>query len=186
MVSGEYEAMKELYKVGSELVAEPLGWGTYRNDPDACFFVCRYHELSGDIPDVEDFPMLLAEMHKSEKAKSPTGEFGFGKVTYGGRNPVFFPMSKTWEECFSAGLSATFDLEESTHGPDSELTELREGVMTKVIPRLLRPLETEGRSVIPTFVHGDLWDGNASVDVNTGKPMIFDATPLWAHNECEL
>ncbi|KAK3315093.1 hypothetical protein B0H66DRAFT_642375 [Apodospora peruviana] len=52
-----------------------------------------------------------------------------------------------------------------------------------VIPRLLRPLETEGRTLIRTLVHGDLWDGNASVDVSTGRPLIFDPTPLYAHNE---
>ncbi|KAI1332862.1 Fructosamine/Ketosamine-3-kinase [Xylariaceae sp. FL0255] len=186
MVSGEYEAMKCLHQVGPELVAEPLGWGLYESDPDASFFVCRYHELSGDIPDVSDFPAMLAEMDKSRRAVSPTGEFGFGKVTYGGRNPVFFPMCSTWEECFSAGLNATFELEQETHGADDELTQLREGIMNKVIPRLLRPLETEGRRIIPTFVHGDMWDGNASIDVNTGTPMIFDATPLYAHNEYEL
>lgn len=58
--------------------------------------------------------------------------------------------------------------------------------MTKIIPRLLRPLESEGRTLTPCIVHGDLWDGNASVDVNTGHPMIFDGTPLYAHNECKL
>ncbi|KAI1266435.1 Fructosamine kinase-domain-containing protein [Xylariaceae sp. FL1019] len=186
MVSGEFEGMKRLHQVGPEIVAEPLGWGIYESNTDASFFVCRYHELSGDIPEVSDFPELLAEMHKSERAVAPTGEFGFGRVTYGGRNPVFFPMCRTWEECFSAGLALTFDLEQETHGPEELMTQLRESIMTKVIPRLLRPLETEGRKIVPTLCHGDMWDGNASVDVNTGKPMIFDATPLYAHNEYEL
>jgi len=39
--------------------------------------------------------------------------------------------------------------------------------------------------LVPSLVHGDLWDGNASADVETGRPMIFDATPLYAHKECE-
>ncbi|KAH9889622.1 Fructosamine kinase-domain-containing protein [Xylariomycetidae sp. FL2044] len=184
MVSGEYSAMSKLYSAAPEMVAEPLGWGSYAADPNIHFFICRFHQLSGDIPSLSDFPKALAEMHK--RNVSPTGEFGFDQVTFGGRNPQFFPQSTSWETTFSRGLSLIFDAEETTHGPDDEMTELREGIMNLVIPRLLRPLETEGRSIAPTLVHGDLWDGNASVDVNTGKPMIFDATPLYAHHEYEM
>jgi protein-ribulosamine 3-kinase len=184
MVSCEYRAMLELYNVIPEMVAEPLGWGSYTDIEDTHFFVCRFHELSDDIPDVSDFPALVAEMHK--RGVSKTGKFGFPFITYGGKNPQFFPMSDTWEECFTKGIEWMFNVEEKTHGHDEELAELREQLVKKVIPRLLRPLETEGRKLTPRLVHGDLWDGNASVDVNTGQPMIFDATVLYAHNECEL
>jgi protein-ribulosamine 3-kinase len=105
-------------------------------------------------------------------------------VTYSGRNPQYFPPSKSWEECFTLGLKAEFEQEERTHGPDAEMRRLRDEFFDKVIPRLLRPLETEGRKVTPRLVHGDLWDGNASVDVNKGNPVIFDAVPIYAHNEC--
>jgi fructosamine-3-kinase len=104
---------------------------------------------------------------------------------YGGRNPQTFPVSKTWEECFSKGLDNIFDMEEKVQGADEEMRQLREGLMTKVIPRLLRPLETEGRTLIPTLVHGDMWQGNVAVDKATGRPIIFDATPLYAHHECK-
>jgi hypothetical protein len=63
---------------------------------------------------------------------------------------------------------------------------LREGIMEKVIPRLLRPLETDGNQIQPCLVHGDLWDGNTSVDGATGKPLIFDACSSYAHHECEF
>lgn len=184
MVSAEYFGMKLLYKAAPELVAEPLAWGAYTEEPDTYFFICRFHELSDGIPGVTDFPKLVAEFHK--RNVSETGEFGFPITMYGGKNPQTFPLSKTWEGCFSKGLEKIFDMEEQTHGPDDELQQLREGLFTKVIPRLLRPLETEGRILTPTLVHGDLWDGNASVDVATGNPMFFDATPLYAHNECEF
>ena len=130
-----------------------------------------------------DFPALLAEFHG--RSKSAAGDFGFPITMFGGRNPQTFPLTKSWEECFSKGLDKIFDMEEQTHGPDEEMQRLRDGLMTKLIPRLLRPLETEGRVLVPSLVHGDLWDGNASVDVETGRPMIFDATPLYAHKECE-
>jgi protein-ribulosamine 3-kinase len=186
MASSEFEAIKMLYAVMPELAAEPMGFGEYKQEEGVSFFICRYHELSDDIPDVSDFPALLAEMHRRPAGVSPTGEFGLDLVTYGGRNPHHFPVAKTWEQCFAGGLALTFQMEQETHGPDPELDMLREGIMTKVIPRLLRPLETEGRTITPTLVHGDIWDGNASVDVNTGQPVIFDPTPLYAHNEYEM
>lgn len=184
MVSAEFQAMSELYSVMPEIVAEPLAWGAYKDEPDTWFYICRFRELSEDIPDVSDFPALLAEMHK--RGVSKTGEFGFPVTTFGGRNPRTFPVSKSWEETFSKGLSNTFDIEEESQGKTPEMTELRNGIMTKVVPRLLRPLETEGRKLTPTLVHGDIWDGNASVDVQTGTPLIFDATPMYAHNEYDL
>lgn len=183
MVSSEFRAMSELYRVVPEMVAEPIAWGEYTEMEDTYFFVVRYHELTEDIPDVSDFPALVAEMHK--RGPSPTGKFGFPYITYGGKNPQFFPPSDTWEECFAKGMEHMFELEEQTHGPDDELNELKKGLFDKIIPRLLRPLETDGRKLTPRLVHGDLWDGNASVDVNTGHPMIFDATVFYAHNECE-
>jgi protein-ribulosamine 3-kinase len=182
MASSEYEGMKALYAVMPELVIEPISWGSYDDEPDTYFFICRFHEMSDDIPDVSDFPALLAEMHR--RGVSKMGTFGFPLTTYGGRNPHYFPPSRTWEECFSGGLENTFNMEERTQGETEEMTQLRETIMTKIIPRLLRPLETEGRTLTPRLLHGDIWDGNASVDVNTGQPVIFDPTPLYAHNEC--
>lgn len=185
MVSSEFEAMTALYRLMPELVAEPLGWGEYEEEPDIYFFLCRFCELSDTIPDVSDFPALIAEMHKRGAAEDK-GEFGFPIVTYGGRNPHWFPVTKSWEETFTKGLERAFEMDEIAQGPDEELSQLREGILNMVIPRLLRPLESEGRKVAATLVHGDLWDGNASIDTNTGLPVIFDATPLYAHNECEL
>lgn len=56
----------------------------------------------------------------------------------------------------------------------------------KVIPRLLRPLESSGRSVKPSLVHGDLWYANSGIDTETGKLLIFDACSFYAHNEYEF
>ncbi|EFX06060.1 hypothetical protein CMQ_4129 [Grosmannia clavigera kw1407] len=181
MVSAEFEAMTTLYQVMPEIVAEPLAWGGYEMENDTWFYICRFHELSEDIPDVSDFPALLAELHKRGGANET--EFGFPITTYGGRNRRTFPVSKSWEETFSKGLHNTFDIEEETQGKPEEMTSLRKEFVAKIVPRLLRPLETEGRKLTPALVHGDIWDGNASVDVQTGLPLIFDATPMYAHNE---
>ena len=74
---------------------------------------------------------------------------------------------------------------EESQGPDKQLRDLFEQTMNKVVPRLLRPLETGGRQIKPNLVHGDLYSGNVSVDAQDGRPMLYDATCLYAHNECK-
>ena len=59
-------------------------------------------------------------------------------------------------------------------------------MVEKVIPRLLRPMETNGRSIKPALVHGDLWCGNAAIDVQADAPLIYDPSSFYAHNECNL
>lgn len=72
-----------------------------------------------------------------------------------------------------------------TQGPNEELEGLFQKMMGKIVPGLLRPLETGGREIKPSFVLGDLYSGNVSVDVETSRPILYDATCLYAHNECE-
>ena len=70
-------------------------------------------------------------------------------------------------------------------GPDAEFGLLVPALFEKVIPRLLRPLESEGRSVKPSLVHGDLWYANSGIDVDTGESLVFGACSFYAHNECK-
>ncbi|KAI1861137.1 hypothetical protein JX265_009756 [Neoarthrinium moseri] len=179
IVSGEYLGISALREVIPEMVAEPIGWGTYQEIPDTHFLLSRFVEMTEDIPDVSDFPALVAELHK--RGVSPDGKFGFPHLLHGGMHPLPTPPTDTWEECFTNMIKFNMAKEESVHGPDKELTKLKTDIIEKVIPRLLRPLK-----IVPRLVHGDLWDGNASVDANTGNPMIFDPLCLYAHNEFEL
>lgn len=73
---------------------------------------------------------------------------------------------------------------ESAQEPDPEFRELFDAVVQKVIPRLMRPLETGGRSIKPCLIHGDLYAGNVSVGEEALEPILYDATCLYAHNEC--
>lgn len=65
------------------------------------------------------------------------------------------------------------------------MDELLAVLLDKVIPRLLRPLQTGGRPIKPSLCHGDLWHGNVGVDVATDEPNLYDPCARYAHNECE-
>lgn len=77
-------------------------------------------------------------------------------------------------------------LDTEKNGDWAEFLRVSNLVLDKVIPRLLEPLQSEGRSIKPCLVHGDLWDENAATDGLTGEPFIFDAGSFYVHNEYEI
>lgn len=83
MLSGEFASMSALHDTMPDLARKPYGWGTYASDPDTHFFVCAFHEMTGDIPDVQTFPAKVAELHM--KATAPNGKYGFHVQIYLGR-----------------------------------------------------------------------------------------------------
>lgn len=66
---------------------------------------------------------------------------------------------------------------------NQELMSLKAQFFDKVLPRYLRPLESEGRSVTPCLVHADLWPGNCRYRLNMETVCIYDACAFWGHNE---
>ena len=55
--------------------------------------------------------------------------------------------------------------------------------LDKVVPRLLLPLQSDGRVLKPSLVHGDCWDGNTAMNAGTKEAFIFDACSFYGHNE---
>ena len=135
------------------------------------------------LPDMEQFCTELAEMHQI--ARSPDGKFGFHITTHNGTLAQDNRWTDTWEEYFVQNMRRMLELEMEVQGPQSE--EMRVVVdllFEKVIPRLLRPMETGGHRVEPSLVHGDMWHGNTCTDKVSKKPVVFDACAFWGHNEC--
>lgn len=107
-------------------------------------------------------------------------------VTYNGNLPQENGYADTWEEFFVNGFKHMLNMNISRGGPWDEMESLKLDMLNKVIPRLLRPMESNGRSIKPSLVHGDLWCGNADVDSQTDHPLIYDPASFYAHNECEI
>lgn len=173
MVLSEFESMRALYSVVPEFVPKPKAWGTYATIPDTHFFLCEFRGLTNDMPDPHKFGALLSALH--QKSASQTGKFGFHVTTYAGDLPQAVGWEDSWETFFAKSMRQALDLETERKGPSEELDVLSQVLFSKVIPRLLRPLESDGRTVKPSLVHEDLWYGNSGNDVDTGEPLVFDA-----------
>ncbi|KAK4672138.1 hypothetical protein QC763_100390 [Podospora pseudopauciseta] len=88
---------------------------------------------------------------------------------------------------FANGLRNVLQVRKDWAGPYDELDFLLPDLFDKVVPRLLPPLETSGRTIIPSLVHCDLWYGNANiVNEETEEGIVYDPAAFWAHNEYEL
>ena len=186
MAEGEYESLKLLRNFSPEMVPKPIGCGTFEENEDVHFLLCEFVDLYDELPDVVDFCQGIAELHRRSMKHSPNGKFGFEVTTCNETVPQRTKWTSSWEAFFTESLKEAFELEEEVHEPCFEILEMQPALFEKVCPRLLRPLETESRSIRPCLVHGDLWDGNIAVHSKTGQPIIFDASSLWAHNEYEL
>jgi protein-ribulosamine 3-kinase len=183
MVHGEFESMSAIHSLMPGFVPKPIAWGTYETIPDTHFFLCEYREMTDEMPDPYKFTARLSALHQN--SNSPNGKFGFHITTYNGNLPQLTDWEESWEVYFTKSMRWALQLVLEAQGPEPEFDVLVPVLFDKVIPRLLRPLESEGRSVKPSLVHGDLWYANSGVDVETGESLIFDACCFYAHNECE-
>lgn len=184
MMHGEFESSLEIYKIIPDFIPEPIAWGSYHTVPDTYFFLCKFREMTGSSPRPYELAARLAALHQN--SKSPEGEFGFHVDNFMGNLPLSNGGEKSWEKFFTKSMRHTLKLELDAQGPEPEFDTLVPVLFDTVIPRLLGPLESEGRSIKPSLVHGDLWYANTGIDANTGKPLVFDACCFYAHNECLL
>lgn len=138
------------------------------------------------MPDPSALINVLALIHQTSMGKSPHGKYGFHVPTHLANIPNDNSWQTTWEEFFAQLMQAMFEHEEKTHGRDCRLDDLKAALFEKVIPRLLRPLESGGRSIQPCLVHSDIWPGNVMVEVRTKRLILFDSCAFWGHNEADM
>lgn len=189
MMLGSYESEKIFNEYAPTHVPKPVAWGSYKDDQDMWFLVSEFREMVEETPDVRDFVSIIVKIHKDSAGNSPTGKFGFGVTTHLGYIPNDNSWQDSWEVWFTNAMKRIFEEEEGSHGNDDtqeEMDKLKEALYDKVIPRLLRPLESNGRSVVPCLIHSDLWPGNVMMDANTDEIIIFDSCAYWGHNESDL
>ena len=183
-MKGTYLSERLLHSYIPEHVPTPHAWGQYKSDPSVWFYLCDFHHLKDEVPDPKRFVSIVATLHKATMGRSK--QYGFDVPTHLANIPNDNTWQDSWEVWFAQAMRKMLHIEEEAHGKDDELEPLKRGLFDKVIPRLLRPLETNGRSIEPCLLHSDLWPGNAMPDGNTDKIMIFDSCAFWGHNEADL
>ncbi|KAK8036080.1 Fructosamine kinase-domain-containing protein [Apiospora rasikravindrae] len=171
MVVGEFESMKAIHAVLPEFVPAPIAHGTYESDPETHFFLCEFRDMIEEMPEPHKFAAQLAALHQN--SKSPNGRFGFHTTTYSGNLPQVTDWEDSWEVFFTKGLKQALGLEREAKRARSRVGRLTAGA-------------SEGRSLKPCLVHGDLWYANSGIDVDTDRCLIFDACCFYAHNEYEF
>ncbi|KAH8678437.1 Fructosamine kinase-domain-containing protein [Xylariales sp. PMI_506] len=184
MAIGEFEGSKALYKALPENVPKPVAAGTCARDPKKAFYLAEFRDISDEMPEANEFVAVVAKLH--QESESPNGKFGFHVPTYGGDNECSTDWCDTWEEFFTRIMTETMDRELRIQGPNEELAKLRPIFLEKVIPRLIRPMETNGRRIKPSLVHGDLWHGNVGIDNETDEPILFDPCAFYGHHEFDF
>lgn len=151
---GEFESQTALMAHIPESIVPPIAWGRFQDDPTRAFYLTHFRNLRERLPKLSQLLPIIKKLHQS--ASSPTGKFGFPVTTFWGPPPMDNAWTDSWEDCFTRNFRAAWSYGQQPHGRDEELCELAEAFIDKVIPRLLRPLQTGGRDITPTLCHGDL------------------------------
>lgn len=180
---GEYESMREICNISPSFAPRPISWGSCAERSGRHYLLLEFHDFESGLPSPSDFARELAKLHS--ESSSPNGMFGFHMTTCNGNLPQDNTWTASWETFFSNGIRSMLALEEKSRGPSKELQDLSVDLLNKVIPRLLRPLESHGRAVKPSLLHGDLWVGNVATDKATRQPVIFDSSAYYGHHECQ-
>lgn len=183
MAEAEYESQKALAAIIPDNVVIPMTWGMYEADKSKALFMTRFRDLRDRPPPAVQFLSILKKLHQT--SVSPTGKFGFQITTYNGPPKMVNDWTDNWEEYFARQFRSDISFLQNVYGEDPELADLTEEFIQKIVARLLRPLQTGGRNIKPSLCHGDLWDGNVQIDVNTKQPIMFDSCAFYGHNESQ-
>lgn len=183
MLEACFVAESTMHQFIPEYAPQPLAFGTYA-DENTHFFLADFIEMiEDDIPGPEAYMSAVVALHRRSMTKSP-GKFGFPISTRFGDLVQNNTWESSWEVFWTRLMREIIEREERLRGPhDDELVKLKQQFFDKVLPRYLRPLESNGRSIKPCLVHADLWPGNCRYKLDMETVCMYDASAFWGHNE---
>ena len=194
-MQGHFECSKAFHNIAPDFTPEPVGWGTLKSDPNMYFFLQDFHKIKhGDYAEI--FTKRMAQIHRQTMAmhlemkapyeKSGKPKFGFhvpsAMANFAHRQACW---EDSWEEWYAKTTRWGLEIEEQVNGPQPDgMKEDLKALFERVIPRVLRPLETGGRQIKPCLMHGDMEYYNFVLDLDTNKVICLDLGCSWGHNEC--
>ena len=187
MLEGEHASICEIAKHKPALTVVPVAQGRFEDAHEPTyFFLMEFLDIITGAGEPSRLCRELADLHAT--SVSPTGQFGFHRATYHGALRQDTTWEASWAKLFGRLLRLFLGYEMDANGPTSDgryETEF-EKLLEVTVDRLLVPLQSDGRSIKPCLVHGDLWHENVATERDTGQPKIFDASSFYAHHEYEL
>ncbi|KAK5361869.1 hypothetical protein LTR20_009449 [Exophiala xenobiotica] len=185
MMEGEYNSMLEIHQCLPTFVPRPITWGRFRQAPvPTYFFLAEFVDMSTGAPDPAIFASRLSQLHKN--SQSPMGKFDFHIITCHGPNWQNTQWHENWSFYFGRLLTQFFERDIEHNGNNEEYENEFKLLKSNTIPKILEPLQSDGRVLEPRLIHGDLWEENCGTKLETGEPVVFDAASMYAHNEFEL
>ena len=183
---GEFYSASAIDAVVPGLVPKAAGWGEYYNgESQVYFFLGDFHDMDfSAAPEPAEFTSKLAELHR--KGVSPNGMFGFPVPTVIGVMERTVTWEMSWAKSFTHQLKDVIKYDKETSGAWPEFETACEQLIEVVIPRLLGALQSDGRDITPSLIHGDLWERNIGIDMESGETVVFDPGCTYAHNEMEF
>lgn len=186
LAEGEFHSANNINSVVPGFVPKAIGWGQYDNEgATTYFFLGVFHDMDFSTPpEPEEIMSIVSELHS--RGTSPNGMFGYPVPVVCGRMERTVTWTKSWAESFTLQLKDVIKYDNDTNGPWPEYDVVCKQLIDAVIPRLLGALQSEGRDIKPTLIHGDLWERNIGMDMETGDIVVFDPGCTYAHNEMEF
>jgi len=172
---GEAQSLQAMDAAAPGLVPKVFSYGVdAKGNP---YFISEYKNMTGLSGEAANVlaTRLATELHQYKSKKG----FGFEVPTYCGATRQKNGWYESWEQCYDALIGNLLE-GLSKKGYDHIVRQGQE-IRDKVIPKLLGQLDVD-----PVLLHGDLWSGNVGVDSSTGKPVIFDPSSYYGHNEADL
>ncbi|KAL9607736.1 MAG: hypothetical protein Q9167_007376 [Letrouitia subvulpina] len=186
LAQGEFRSASAINAVVPGLVPKAAGWGEYTNGKSRMyFFLGDFCDMDfSSAPEPVHLASRIAELH--QKGLSPNGMFGFPVPTVLGKLERTVVWEKSWAKCFTHHLRDVIKYDNEANGFWPEYDTACKQLIDVVVPRLLGALQSDGREVRPTLIHGDLWERNIGTDKQTGETILFDPGCIYAHNEMEF
>ncbi|KAI1669888.1 Fructosamin-kin multi-domain protein [Pyrenophora tritici-repentis] len=181
MCEGEYESLKAIYAVSPSLVPKTYSWGELEDATETYFLITAFRDVCKQPADPLKLAAGLADMH--QRSISPTGKFGFHFSTCHAKiAQAIDTWVESWCTLYGRHLEYVIELVKPIlKWPEFDV--VCDLTLKKVVPRLLLPLQADGRTLKPCLLHGNCWDGNIAVDAKTGEAFVFDTCSFYGHNE---
>ncbi|KAI1762700.1 Fructosamine kinase-domain-containing protein [Hypoxylon sp. FL1150] len=185
LTEGEFHSASVINEAVTGLVPKPVGWAEYYNgEIPTYFFLGDFHDMDFSVaPEPADFMSKIVELHRGT---SENGMFGFPVPTVCGKMERTVTWEKSWAQSFTHQLKDVIKYDNETNGPWPEYDAACKQLINVVIPRLLGALQSQGRNITPSLIHGDLWERNVGIDMETDETVLFDPGCVYAHNEMEF